>query len=484
MALSRRQFMKTVAATGAASSLTACAQPERDLSAAKKEFSVGPPIETRQYPPLEDGAFRPPRSWHEKKANKLRDYLRDEKIAGVLLDNVSNQTYFSGLYMSRTERPAMLWLPVEGPMHLFSPALDRDLVDTWGIDQTTYFDFKQSNPATAEEMAVIPHVYGDMTTTIYRHGPTLDLFEWMLAKVKKLGVDGDTVAIDRIGFDPREDANPRQRIFEKVFPGKKLVAVGGTIAKWKLIKDDYEIAMVQKAVDIATEIAIHCRAFMIEYGSDITDFAVRQEGARFGTELVMHTMGLAKQLEDGMPHKGVGFRAGISCRSGMNTAWPHPNQYEYRRLGRGMAVQIRPSCSLAGYSGEGYRGMHIEPMDDFAKKLWEVHHEMTFFQGEETKVGAIAGEVGEKTVEIAVKAGLERYVYHRPAHGWHHTAPWISPGDTAVIQENMMFSNEPGLYAPEHKIGYNNSNCILAKPEKGVQMNKTPLEKEFCIISI
>ncbi len=308
MSPSRRDFMKTAAVAGAAVGLPACA-PEAargtDLSAAKNEFSVGPPIAERKYPPLADDAFRLPKSWHEKKLDKLREYMRSEKLAGVLLDSSSNQAYFSGLYMTRTERPCQLWIPLEGPLHMFAPGLDRDIVDTWGLAQSTYFDFKHSDPSSAEVLAVVDHEYSDLETTIYRHGPTQDLFEWMLEGVKKLGVDGNKIAVDRMSFDPREDANPRQTVFNKVFPGMQMTSIGGTINQWQLVKDESEIALVQKALDIATEIAIHCRAFILAHGTDLTDFAVRQEGERFGTELVMNTLGLAKQLEDVMPHKGV-----------------------------------------------------------------------------------------------------------------------------------------------------------------------------------
>jgi len=484
MGATRRDFVKTMAA-GAAVGLAGCgrtgAPRERDLSAAKKQFAIAPPIEERQYPPLADDAFRLPKSWHEAQMRRLQEYLKAEKLAGVLLDSVGNHSYFAGLYVSRTERPAIIWVPAEGPPHFFSPALDRDLVDTWGMAQTTYFDFKNT---AAEAMATIPHVYADSETVMPRHGPTRDLFEWMLEGVKKLGVEGDRVAVDSMSIDPREDASPRQQVFAKVFPGKQLVAIGGTLSEWKLVKDEYEIALVQKALDIATEIAIHARAYIVEHGTDITDFDVRVEGQRFGTHMVMQTLGLGRQLEDGMPHKGVEFSAGVGCRAGMNTAWPHPSQFHYRRLARGQAVQIQGSCNLAGYGGEGYRACHILPIDDLPRRLWETNTEMVIYQAEHTRAGAICGQVSEKTLDIAVKAGLTRYIYHRPAHGWKHTPPWISQGDTTVIKENMMFSNEPGLFAPEHQVGYNASNNILAKPERGVRMNKTPLNKEFCWIEL
>ena len=96
-------------------------------------------------------------------------------------------------------------------------------------------------------------------------------------------------------------------------------------------------------------------------------------------------------------------------------------------------------------------------------------------------------DVAEGVLKLAFDAGLERYVYHRPAHGEGmegHQAPYISPGDQTELRENMMFSNEPGLYNPEGGFGYNHSNNILVAEDRGVVMNKTPMTKEWCWLKL
>jgi len=47
-----------------------------------------------------------------------------------------------------------------------------------------------------------------------------------------------------------------------------------------------------------------------------------------------------------------------------------------------------------------------------------------------------------------------------------------------------VFSNEPGLYDPVGGYGYNHSNNLLITGERGVQMNRTPLTKEWCWLTI
>ena len=53
-----------------------------------------------------------------------------------------------------------------------------------------------------------------------------------------------------------------------------------------------------------------------------------------------------------------------------------------------------------------------------------------------------------------------------------------------VMQENMCFSNEPGLYSPKDHIGYNHSNFVVVGKERGELFNRTPLTKEWCWIKI
>lgn len=131
--------------------------------------------------------------------------------------------------------------------------------------------------------------------------------------------------------------------------------------------------------------------------------------------------------------------------------------------------------------------MHIEPIPDLGRRMWEVHNEMTLAQAEYSKPGVECREVAEKVLRVARKGGMEKYVYHRPAHGEGmegHQPPYIALGDATVLEEGMMFSNEPGLYNLEGGYGYNHSNNILITKDGARRMNKVPLTKEFCWIKL
>ncbi|MGH7149897.1 MAG: M24 family metallopeptidase, partial [Planctomycetota bacterium] len=131
--------------------------------------------------------------------------------------------------------------------------------------------------------------------------------------------------------------------------------------------------------------------------------------------------------------------------------------------------------------------LQTEPADEARRRMWETHTEMTLLQAEVSKAGVRCNEVAEQVLAVARREGMERFVYHRPAHGqgWEgHQEPYVALGDETVLEEGMTFSNEPGLYDPEGGYGYNHSNWLLIGKDRGERLNQTPLTKEWCWIRL
>jgi hypothetical protein len=47
-----------------------------------------------------------------------------------------------------------------------------------------------------------------------------------------------------------------------------------------------------------------------------------------------------------------------------------------------------------------------------------------------------------------------------------------------------MFSNEPGLYDPEHGFGYNHSDNVVVTRTKGVQQGSAPFTREWAFLTL
>jgi Xaa-Pro aminopeptidase len=262
---------------------------------------------------------------------------------------------------------------------------------------------------------------------------------------------------------------------------------GPVLLHMRMIKTPEEIALDRVAMSLHDRMMDFARNYILTHGTDATDFEVGHATEAFAASELTKYLKLT-----GRPHTGVGVNIGFECRTGVATAYPHPNQFFYKKIERGDALQIAAGVRIGGYGGEGYRAMQIagptaNALDGLRSRMWEVHTAMTLHQQKLSKTGALCNEVAAGVLKLAREAGLQKYVYHRPAHGEGsegHQAPYLSLGDKSVLEENMTFSNEPGLYNPEGGFGYNHSNLVRVTSTGGEQINQTPLTREWCWVKI
>jgi Xaa-Pro dipeptidase len=401
--------------------------------------------------------FRMTEAWYRRQVKALQQKLGERGLRGIVLEDAQNFDYLVGLFLTKTERPAWVWVPTEGEPALFGPGLDKDMFREWWIkDFQWYFCY--------------PHA-GPFNQVVFDKGPRVDLTAWMLQEVAKRGG-----ASGRVGLEKEATPSQRKQI-AAVLPEMEPVAAGDLLLDMRIRKTPEEIALVQVAIDYHDKTLQYARDLIAEKGLALLDSDVRRASQKYAEDLVF-----SEYEATGRSHEAVGFNLGLGCRAGVATAYPHPNQYFHKRIARGDAVQIAGITRIGGYGGEGYRALHVEPIPPLARKLWEVNLEMVLAQTEHSKPGVACREVAEKVLGIAKKAGVERYVYHRPAHGQGmegHQPPYIALGDETVLQEGMMFSNEPGLFNLEDGYGYNVSNNVLITKDGARRMNECPMTKEF-----
>jgi Xaa-Pro dipeptidase len=240
--------------------------------------------------------------------------------------------------------------------------------------------------------------------------------------------------------------------------------------------------LTQRAMNYFSRIHAFARDYILEKGTDITDFEVGHAAVEYGTDLIMKDI-----KRNGKPHNAVGISVGISCRTGVGTSFPHPNQFFHKKIEKGDALQVAGVVRIGGYGGELYRYYQVLPWDSHREKLWQVVTDSVRIQEEESKAGNTCSQVAFKIHQRQVKSGVEKYIYHRPAHGEGmegHQAPWLALGDYTVLEKGMTFSVEPGLYDPENSFGYNPSDNLLVTEKKGVLMGSVPYTKEWMVLKL
>ncbi|MFB0564648.1 MAG: M24 family metallopeptidase [Candidatus Aminicenantaceae bacterium] len=462
MRFSRRTFMKNIGVSVA--SLGLFTKKKAYSFSSLKGNSEEMLIKNPDHP--QPAAFdRLPLSWYKKTVNRLKSIVSEKGVDVILLQNRWNLVYFTGLFHSTTERPFYVLFPVdEDAIYWYHPGLDRDLVTSWwNTENEYYFDYLHAEGGFPNKEKVV-------------QGKTVDLFKWLLEGLKKRGYREKVIGVDA-EFPPSKVKKAK-----KILPGAKFVDISNICLKMRMIKTKEEIALAQRAMDYFSKIHAFARDYILERGTDTTDFKVSQAAIEYGTNLIIKDI-----KRDGKPHNAVGISVRIGCRTGAGTAYPHPNQFFHKKIERGDALQVSGGVRIGGYGGECYRYYQIAPWDAHREKLWDVVTECVRIQERESKAGNTCSEVAHKIHQYQVKQGVAKYIYHRPAHGEGmegHQAPWLALGDYTVLEEGMTFSVEPGLYDPENGFGYNPSDNLLVAEKKGVLMSSVPYSKEWMFLKL
>ncbi|MDH5386188.1 MAG: M24 family metallopeptidase [Candidatus Aminicenantes bacterium] len=466
MDLSRRSFLKSlgmgVAGVGLGINTSAPSLPS--LQGHSEKLLV----KDLDHPkPASKGTDRLPLSWYKETAKRLREKSGERGVDAVVLADSWNLTYFSGCFMTKTERPCWCVLPVANDaIYWWSPGLDNELVKSWWCTEMNYYyDYHHSKGGYPDQGKVVM-------------GNRVNLFKWLLEGLKEKGFAEKT-----IGFDSEFTASEMKE-FKEVLPKANVVDVSGICMRMRMVKTPEEIALIQRAMDYFSQIHAFGRDYILERGTDTTDFEILMACEKFGTDLIM------KDIErDGRPHNAVGIRVGIGCRTGRGTAYPHPNQFHHDKVRKGDSLQISGRVLIGGYGGELYRYYQIAPWNEHREKVWEVVTEAVRIQERESKAGATCADVAFKVHKYQVEQGkdIQKLLYQRVAHGQGmegHQPPYIALGDETVLEEGMTFSVEPGLFDPANDFGYNPSDCLLVTKKKGVLMGSVPYSKEWMFLKL
>lgn len=421
-------------------------------------------------PPAPATADRLSLEWNKAAVKRFRDELAKQDIQAFLVRDPLNIIYLTGYWHTSTERPQAVFMNKDDPDPWFLyPGLDRDIVTSWWFGGgRTYFDFLHGDGAFPHEGKV-------------QMGETVDLFRFLMEGIKEKGVQGTRIGVDG-------ELYPSQLEKAKaVLRGIEFVDVSEALMKMRHVKTPEELALWCRAYVYIDRAHAFARDYILTHGTDVTDYEVGVATTLWINDILYSDLDLA----GGRPHHGVGSAIGISVRAGAVTAYPHPNQPWFNRIGRGMALQVSGGCSIGGYGGENYRAFILADSggdyDAHMRTLWEVSRRTCDMQMELSVEGVTCSSVAYAIHKHQVEQGVEKYVYHRPGHGEGvegHQSPYIALGDHTMLRRGMCFSEEPGLYDPEQGCGFNWSDTIVVGKKSGYRMSRVPYTKEWCWIRI
>jgi Xaa-Pro dipeptidase len=453
------------------------AAPAQSLTSLVKAQVAGPsealmlkPKAGEEGPPAPATADRLSLEWNKACVQRFKDKLAERDIACFVVRDPLNITYLTGYWHTTTERPQVLVMNRDdtAPWFLY-PALDRDLITTWWFGGgRMYFDYLHGDGAFPHQGTV-------------QMGETVDLFRFLLEGMKQKGIQGT-----RIGIDGELYPSELAKIAD-ILPKVEFVNVRDTLMKMRQVKTPEELALWRRAYVYFDRAHAFARNYILAHGTGVTDFEVATATNLWINDLLYSEV----DLHGGVCHYGVNTQVSIQCRAGAVTAYPHPNQPYYNKIGRNMALQVSGVARVGGYGHENYRAYIVADssgkVDPHMEKLWQVSKDCCDIQLRESVEGVTCSSVAYRIHTYQVEQGVQDYIYHRPAHGAGvegHQSPWLSLGDQTMLRANMCFSEEPGLYDARTGCGFNWSDTIVVGQKAAYRMSRVPYTTEWCWLKI
>jgi Xaa-Pro dipeptidase len=364
MTSSRRVFIRQMgtglAAAGSAVGALSC-MPQEDGSAPGGRKPFGEILgnsetllrrDPDQVDPAPMGYDRLPLEWHQERARTLKERVANRGVDAILLSNDQNAVYFTGCFRGSGERSTwtLFRMDEEDTVYWYSPGIDRDLIESWwSTENEYYFGYPHAEGGFPNRGEVV-------------QGPQVDLFEWMLEGLKKRGLAGGTIATDWT-LSLGQIASVR-----KVIPGTRFVNTQGDCLAMQQIKTAEELKLIQRAYHYFDRVHAFARDYILERGTDLTDFELGQALQAYGIELLMNDI-----QRDGKPHSAVGVDVTSHyVRAGVASAYPHPNQFFHQKVQRGQTVYVNTDLTIGGLGGECYRNYLIGPWTAEQERMWEV----------------------------------------------------------------------------------------------------------------
>jgi Xaa-Pro dipeptidase len=150
-------------------------------------------------------------------------------------------------------------------------------------------------------------------------------------------------------------------------------------------------------------------------------------------------------------HSQLGFDGGADVQVGEYSAFPH-GSVTPQVIKEGTIVMMDGGCSAEGYQSDITRTYVLGKASDKMKQVFDIVHRAQSAALAAAKPGAEAGSVDAAARKVIADAGYGpdyKYFTHRLGHGMGmdgHEWPYLVRGNPILLQPEMTFSDEPGIY--------------------------------------
>lgn len=263
---------------------------------------------------------------------------------------------------------------------------------------------------------------------------------------------------ENVGFEEYDVSYAKYKEYICKYKIHNLVETEHIIEKQRMIKDEEEISQIQKACEITD----NCFSYLLDY-----------------IKPGMTEKQIANEIEEYYRQRTDGLSFETIVASGENTSKPHAVPTD-RVIQKQDIITIDMGCKYQGYCSDMTRTIFVGSVPEYVKPVYDLVLKNQKQTAEQMKDGE-STRLLTKMVENDFK--LNGYdLIHSLGHGVGmeiHETPYISYKSDATLKENMIVTNEPGIYLPG-KFGVRIEDTVQIT--KFGCINLTNSEKNYIII--
>ncbi|HZU13674.1 MAG TPA: Xaa-Pro peptidase family protein [Chloroflexota bacterium] len=375
-----------------------------------------------------------PREEFEARAERLRRHLQERSLSGAVLFDNYYVHYLTGFAFIPTERPVAFVMSAGGDKALFVPRLEVEHARSQtGFERVDHYREYPSHPHPLE---VLAGTLRDMDITGHI-GVDTDGYPWIL------GYRGPDLS---------------------AVTGSSVQRIAATIEDSMAIKSDRELALIRESARWGN---LAHRLLQRYTAPGETETEVSRRATNEATLAMLDTLGPLYRAQSAFSDgAGAGYRGQI----GRNGAIPHAlaNNIVFQE---GDVLVTGASAPVWGYNSELERTMIIGRPTPEQRRMFDHMVALQDTAFEHLRPGNRACDVDQAVRAYYEQHDLMPYWKHHTGHAIglrYHEGPFLDIGDETVLQPGMVFTVEPGLYAPDLG-GFRHSDTV-AITDDGIEM--------------
>ena len=263
---------------------------------------------------------------------------------------------------------------------------------------------------------------------------------------------------ENVGFEENYVTYAKYKEYMRKFKINSLIETESIIEKQRMIKDEEEI----KNIKTACEITDNCFNYLLKFiKPGITEKEIAQEIEKYYNENA----------------EGAAFE--IIVASGENSSRPHAIPTD-RKIEKEDIITIDMGCKYNGYCSDMTRTIFVGKVPEGIKPVYDL-----VLKNEQQTLDEMKDGANTRLLTKMVENDFSLHdcdLIHALGHGVGmeiHEKPYISSKSDGILKENMVVTNEPGIYIAG-KFGVRIEDTVLIT--KFGCINLTESGKDYIII--